>query len=85
MIAIIKDAGCWMLASARRMEKNGAGGESSAALEALVKPTDNSKNELFFLFFSIFFFPALLCSAFDSQKTRAQKTKLPVQFRFLLM
>lgn len=56
-------------------------GESSAALEALVKPTDNRKNELFFLFF----LPALLCSAFDSQKTRAQKTKLPVQFRFLLM
>ncbi|EDW41362.1 GM25405 [Drosophila sechellia] len=41
MIVIIKDAGCWMLASARRMEKNGAGGETSAALDALVKPTDN--------------------------------------------
>jgi len=54
-------------------------GDSSAALEALVKPTDNRKNELYF--FYIFCCP--LCSAFDSQKTGAQKTKLPVKFRFL--
>lgn len=77
MIVIIKDAGCWMLASARRMEKNGAGGEFSAALEALVKPTDNRKNELFFLFFLAR--SALLCFWFTKDPRTEDEASGAVQ------